>query len=66
MDEVYQGYGLFFAGHFGAKPASRPGRTLAAHIGAKLVFASRPSPMYREKNNGAFWGESPKREAGVR
>ena len=26
-DEVYQGYGLFFAGHFGAKLASRPART---------------------------------------
>ena len=27
IDEVYQGYGLFFAGHFGAKLASRPART---------------------------------------
>ena len=25
--EAYQGYGLFFAGHFGAKLASRPART---------------------------------------
>ena len=27
MDEAYQEYGLFFAGHFGAKLASRPART---------------------------------------